>query len=72
MRHIEVRELWLQEEVRLGRVRVERINGKENPADLMTKYLRAGEVVERLRRMGLAPIFRPCGPCPRIPCVPFP
>ena len=53
MRHIEVRELWLQEEVRLGRVKVERINGKENPADLMTKYLRVGEVVERLRRMGL-------------------
>ena len=53
MRHSEVRELWLQEEVRLGRVRVERVAGKENPADLMTKYLRTGEVVERLRRMSL-------------------
>ena len=53
MRHIEVRNLWLQEEVRLGRVKVERVSGKENAADLMTKYLKVEEVVERLGRMNL-------------------
>ena len=53
MRHMEVRWLWLQEEVRKGRVKVEKVWGKWNPADLMTKYLTAAEVEERSRRMGL-------------------
>ncbi len=48
MRHIEVRDLWLQEEVRMGKVKVLKIHGKENPADLMTKFLKKSEVIERL------------------------
>ena len=54
MRHIEVRELWLQEEVRKGNVIVKRVAGAENPADLMTKFLGRSEVVARLGRMGIA------------------
>ena len=54
MRHIEVRELWLQEEVRKGKVVVKKVLGSENPADLMTKFLGRSEVVERLGRMGIA------------------
>ena len=54
MRHIEVRELWLQEEVRKGSVKVKKVAGTENPADLMTKFLGKSEVVDKLRRMGLA------------------
>ena len=53
MRHIEVRELWLQEEVRSGKVVVTKVLGTENPADLMTKFLKTSEVVDRLRRMGI-------------------
>ena len=53
MRHIEVRELWLQEEVRRGKVVVKKVAGVENPADLMTKFLKTAEVVDRLRRMGI-------------------
>ena len=53
MRHMEVRWLWWQEEVRKGRVKVEKVWGKWNPADLMTKYLTVAEVEERSRRMGL-------------------
>ena len=52
MRHIEVRELWLQEEVRLGKVVMIKMPGTENPADLMTKFLKKSEVVDRLWRMG--------------------
>ena len=52
MRHIEVRDLWLQEEVRNGKVKVEKVKGTENPADLMTKFLKKGEVVERLGSWG--------------------
>ena len=51
MRHIEVRDLWLKEEVRKGMVVVEKVKGVENPADLMTKFLGKAEVEERLRRM---------------------
>ena len=40
MRHIEVRDLWLQAEVAAGKVKVIKVKGDENPADLMTKFLR--------------------------------
>ena len=53
MRHIEVRDLWLQEEVRKGAVIVKKVAGLENPADLMTKFLGRSEVVDRLHRMGI-------------------
>ena len=53
MRHMEVRWLWLQEEVRRGRVKVEKVWGPWNPADLMTKYLTGKEVDERSERMCL-------------------
>ena len=53
MRHIEARDLWLQEEVRKGKVVVEKVRCEENPADLMTKFLTRKEVEERLSRMGV-------------------
>ena len=53
MRHIEVRNLWLQEEVRKGQVRIIKVRGTDNPADLMTKYLSREEVVERLVGLGI-------------------
>ena len=53
MRHIEVRELWLQEEVRKGKVVVKKVAGVENPADLMTKFLSKSEVVEKLKMMSI-------------------
>ena len=39
MRHIEVKDLWLQECVKNGRFRLFKVCGERNPADLMTKYL---------------------------------
>ena len=53
MRHLEIRDLWLQKEVREGRVEVSKIKGVENPADLMTKILGFGDVVERLKGMNI-------------------
>ena len=53
MRHIEVRDLWLQEEVRKGGVKVVKVDGEENPADLMTKYLHEKEIRSRLEGMGM-------------------
>ena len=53
MRHMEVKWLWLQDQVRRGNVRVIKLKGTENAADLMTKYLNRSEIVERLQRIGL-------------------
>ena len=53
MRHLEIRDLWLQKEVSEGRVEVSKVLGTENPADLMTKVLAMGEIRERLKGMGM-------------------
>ena len=49
MRHLEIRDLWLQKEVADGRLKVEKVAGDQNPADLMTKILSVKEVVDRLK-----------------------
>eukprot|EP00973_Karenia_brevis_P057596 8011700-Karenia_brevis.AAC.1 len=53
MRHLEIRDLWLQKEVREGRLEIEKLSGKENAADLMTKILTTSEIKERLSRMSI-------------------
>ena len=53
MKHLEIRDLWLQREVALGKVGVNKVDGTKNPADLMTKYLRKEEIESRLELMGL-------------------
>ena len=53
MRHLEIRDLWLQQEVREGRIQVHKVAGTKNPADLMTKILSTREVQARLKEMGL-------------------
>ena len=53
MRHLQLRDLWLQKEIRDGNLLVDKVAGVNNPADLMTKVLRVGEIIERLRRMNI-------------------
>ena len=53
MRHIEIRDLWLQKEVLEGKVLVSKVLGTENPADLMTKLLSKQEIISRLGGMNL-------------------
>ena len=53
MRHMEVKYLWLQEEVRKGLVRMIKVKGIENPADCMTKYLRSGTMKGYLEQCGI-------------------
>jgi hypothetical protein len=53
MRHLEIRDLWLQKEVRDGLVEVSKIPGDQNPADLMTKVLGLKDIQSRLERMNL-------------------
>jgi len=53
MRHLEIRDLWLQKEVQDGNLLVEKILGTENPADLMTKVLGIDDVRKRLLGMNI-------------------
>ena len=53
MRHLELRDLWLQREVGDGKVVVKKILGAENPADAMTKFLNFQLLQDRLRRLSI-------------------
>ena len=45
--------LRLQAEVLQQRIKLGKVLGKENPADLMTKYLSESEIREHLQRLGM-------------------
>ena len=57
MKHLEIRDLWLQKEVADGKLIVSKVRGEENPADLMTKILSNKEIKDRLERMSIEVIF---------------
>ena len=51
MRHIEVKELWLQEAVRRGRIQPKKVDGAVNPADLFIKYLTNVDIDKHLNSL---------------------
>eukprot|EP00973_Karenia_brevis_P057680 8023674-Karenia_brevis.AAC.1 len=51
MGHLEIRDLWLQKEVRDGKLEVSKIPGTKPPADLMTKVLGLKDTNSRLEGM---------------------
>ena len=53
MRHLEIRDLWLQKEVAEGKVVVFKTPGLDNPADLMTKVLSGPDIQRKLGLMSL-------------------
>ena len=53
MRHVALRDLWIQQEVGEGKVRVVKIGGKTNPADVGTKFLSVTELAEKLAVLNL-------------------
>ena len=53
VRHIEVHQLWLQDRVSRGDLRVRKIEGKKNPADALTKYVEGWKLVEHMERVGI-------------------
>ncbi len=52
-RHIDTRYLWLQEEGAHGRVRVGNVKGDSNPAEIMTKFLPAADIVHMASRLSV-------------------
>ena len=51
LRHIDTKCLWLQHQVRSGRVEVRKVKGTENPADVFTKHLTNAQTVEALLKL---------------------
>ena len=59
MRHIEVRWLWVQGEVQKGRIKVSKVEGERNPADVTTKFLTLNDIERKLEIVGLKVRRRP-------------
>ena len=52
VRHIDTQLLWMQQRDVRGDMAINKVDGKENPADLMTKGLDEATTVLHLARMG--------------------
>ena len=48
VKHLETRTLWVQDQVERKRMNVRKIDGKRNPADILTKYLAGARLSELL------------------------
>lgn len=55
VRHLEVKDLWLQEKVRRQLLKVAAVRSEVNPADVGTKYLEASKIQGLLRLSGMRP-----------------
>ena len=49
VRHIELAQLWLQDQVARGRVRIEKIRGEDNFADSLTKHASPERISQTMR-----------------------
>ncbi len=55
IRHLDARLLWVQDKVRSGEVRLYKVLGTENPADLLTKFLSSELAAGHEARLGCWP-----------------
>ena len=53
LRHVKVQYLWLQERVRTKDMKITEVPGKDNPADLMTKYLPRQDMDKHLESLAI-------------------
>jgi hypothetical protein len=66
IRHIDVATLWVQGKVASGEVRIRKVAGTENLADILTKHVDRNTMDKHLGSMG----FHRCkGRHPIMPCV---
>ena len=66
VRHLAVGQLWIQERLREGSLRLFKILGTLNPADLCTKFLPANGISSHLRTLGLSPETGRAASAPRV------
>lgn len=55
VRHLDVSYLWIQERIRCGDVKVSKVASRENPADLMTKYVDRATIARHMTFCNLFP-----------------
>ena len=60
MRHIEVKDLWLQEAICRSWLKVVKMKGEENPTDVFTKYLIAADTELQCARMNVELVREQC------------
>ena len=53
IRHLAVRQLWIQEKVRTGEIELAKVPGTKNPADALTKYLGKPMLEPMISRMNV-------------------
>ena len=53
MRHLEVKDLWIQGLVQDGRIKLKKVAGADNPADAMTKFQDRSSLVRLLALVGI-------------------
>ena len=53
LRHLDVEDLWVQEQVRNKKVHLHKVVGSENPADIFTKYVDYPILQKAMRTMNL-------------------
>ena len=53
LRHINVQYLWLQDRAKQGDLKVSKVDGYNNPADLMTKHLSSSDMLRHTKALGL-------------------
>ena len=53
LRHLEVKQFWLQDEVRAGRLHLYHIDGADNVADMLTKPLAGTRFVRLCSLIGI-------------------
>jgi hypothetical protein len=58
VKHLDVGWLWIQESVKMGQICVRKINGKVNPADVLTKPKSAAEAVRLFYAVGYGLVIR--------------
>ena len=51
-RHVQVQYLWIQHEVKEGKLTVKKVGTNNNPADLLTKAMNGEKVMKYMGEMG--------------------
>ena len=53
IRHLDCTDLWIQDAARSKRIHILKVDGKSNPADVLTKYVDKATMTTALRKMNL-------------------
>ena len=54
IRHLAVADLWVQDRIKSGDVRLEKVLGAEKPADMLTKHVEYPNMIKHLTFLGLS------------------